>query len=113
MRRLVCACLKSLLFFKAFASSYEEHEDLWVVSTVYRFTDEDMRVCLAAPEKPAESGYKRNEVAPRSVDGIPFFLVFEGYTWGHHICEQSTGNESRSEDIESVYVHKALIARPI
>jgi hypothetical protein len=54
---------------------------LWAVSTVYRFTDEDMRVCLAAPEKSETVEYDErmgDKVAPKSVDGIPFFVVFEG-----------------------------------
>lgn len=83
-----------------------------IESNVYRLNDQDLEflssVDPAAPGNPPQSGLK----------DVPFFRCSSGYTWKHNYNEfieytgNETGNESRPEDLDSIYLQKAVIAVP-
>jgi hypothetical protein len=82
-----------------------------VVSTVYRITDDDLLRCFHAPKPDWMRRSKKERL--KGSEEIPFFVVAPGYTWDYRHVEgaEHTGNESRAEDLQSVYIHKAVIAR--
>jgi hypothetical protein len=77
-----------------------------MTSDVYRLTDADLAYLMDEPDAQDPQPFDQE---------IDFYRISKGFQWkfDHQEAVEYTGNESQSENLESIYLNMALVAWPI